>query len=200
MHDLSLHGYILLLHLPHVPFNKHIKVPSRFIVSPVRSNFASFTFKTSFEMSQSNYSSVNHNRQLGIVREKVPKGNAFSFSSGGRTAPMAHASSSHCASNPSALSVSSQRNSALTVMTSKCVKIISKASYIRVQESMKIFNSKSYTNFYSKSYSILFLEKNKLWHLCTSVPHNVILLPGTTSVLLSSLTAGIVRNFICSLY
>lgn len=39
-----------------------------------------------------------------------------------------------------------------------------------------------------------------LGHLSTSVPHNVILLGGVTSVLLSSLTAGIVRNFICSLY
>lgn len=30
-------------------------------------------------MSQSSYSSVNHNRQLGIVREKVPKGAALLF-------------------------------------------------------------------------------------------------------------------------
>lgn len=40
---LSLHGYLLLLHLPHVPFNKHTEVSARFIASLERSNFASFT-------------------------------------------------------------------------------------------------------------------------------------------------------------
>lgn len=42
-----------------------------------KEQFCILHLKTSFEMSQSNYSSVNHNRHLGIVREKVPKGAAI---------------------------------------------------------------------------------------------------------------------------
>lgn len=65
---------------------------------------------------------MNHNRQLGIVREKVPEGTALPFSPGSRTAAKADASSPRRTSNPSALYVSSQRNSAFTVMISKRVK------------------------------------------------------------------------------
>lgn len=68
-------------------------------------------------MSQSNYSSVNHNRHLGIVREKVPKGAAIFFLATRKTAMHIHTS------NPSAVYVSTQRNSAFTVMSSKSVKI-----------------------------------------------------------------------------
>lgn len=97
-------------------------------------------------MSQSSYSSVNHNRQLGIVREKVPKGAALFF----LEKQQWHTHTS----NPSALYVSTQRNSAFTVMFSKCVK-----RQIHKNAGEYEDNGQTYTIFYSESYSILFLKK-----------------------------------------